>query len=228
MPNSLNKKKFRFDKMPQRLKIGIRFNCDEEESHSFWQMFMQNYKAEGLKTALIDLSGRDLLFNAISCVQAENREEIYQPAPRVINEKCKFCGKCIDYCKHNAISMQKGSNKVTVIPEACTDCGKCYKACSKKNVIVRSNYLVGLIEWTERNEYLRVLRVAFRKKSMLKKKGLTALKKHTESFNVKIYSIDSEYCGKSVVKKMDRVFEVNQHRDIKEVFQDVVSLISFN
>lgn len=219
---------FLFDKMSQTLKIGIQFNCNEEKSHSFWQMFMQNYETESLKTALIDLTGLDLLFNAISYVQAENRKEIYQPAPRVINDKCKFCGECIYYCKYNAIFMQKGSNRITVIQEACIDCGKCYIACSKKNIIVKSNYLVGLIEWTEKNEYLRVLRVAFRRKYMLKKKGFPVLNKHIKDFNIKIYSIDSEYCGKSIIKKMDHVFELNQHSDINEVFEGIVSLISFN
>ncbi|MBN2727845.1 MAG: 4Fe-4S binding protein [Bacteroidales bacterium] len=158
-------------------------------------------------------------------MQAENRQEVYQTAPRVNAEKCKFCGKCIDYCKHKVVSMQKGSGKILIEPELCTDCGKCYKGCSKKGAIKKHDYLVGLVEWTDRGENVRVFRVAFRKKWLLKKKGLPVLKKHIKGFEVKIYSFDANYCGKSIEKDMDFMFDIKGKEDGDTVLISVLNLM---
>ena len=209
--------------MVQEHKIGIRFGCSEEVSQNFWSQLVHLLQNKEISTALIDLSGEDLLYNAISCMQAENRHEVYHTAPRVNAEKCKFCGKCIDYCKHKVISMQKGSGKIIIEPELCTDCGKCYKGCSKKGAIKKHDYLVGLVEWTDRSENLRVFRVAFRKKLLLRKKGIPLLKKLSKEFSCKIYGINTDYCGQSIEQEMDEMFDISDEKYLKTTIDQITN-----
>lgn len=213
--------------MVQELKIGIRFKSLEEESQNFWRALIQLLRENNIPTALIDISGKDLLFNAISCMQAENRYEVYQTAPRINAIKCKYCGTCIDFCETKAISMPKGSGKIFVEPEVCTDCGACYNACGLKGAIEKSEYLSGLIEWTDRAEKLRVFRVAFRKKWLLRKKGIPLLKKLSKEFSYKIYGIDTDYCGKSIEQEMDYLIEIRDESEINATIKQIISYIDF-
>jgi electron transfer flavoprotein alpha subunit len=47
-------------------------------------------------------------------------------AVKIINDKCKGCGKCVKECPFSAITMQ---DKIAVIGAACTNCGKCIEVC---------------------------------------------------------------------------------------------------
>lgn len=213
--------------MVQELKIGIRFKSSEEESQNFWRTLIQMLGEKNISTALIDLSGKDLLFNAISCMQAENRQEVYQTAPRINTIKCKYCGTCIDFCETKAISMPKGSGKIFVEPEVCTDCGACYNACGLKGAIEKGEYLSGLIEWTDRAEKLRVFRVAFRKKWLLRKKGIPQVNALASDYNVKIFGIDADYCGKSFEQEMDYLIEIRDESEVHATIKQIISHIDF-
>ncbi|MDR3277569.1 MAG: electron transfer flavoprotein subunit alpha [Oscillospiraceae bacterium] len=52
-------------------------------------------------------------------------------AVKIINDKCKGCGKCVKECPFTAITMQE---KLAVIGAQCTNCGKCVDVCPFKAI----------------------------------------------------------------------------------------------
>jgi NAD-dependent dihydropyrimidine dehydrogenase PreA subunit len=49
-------------------------------------------------------------------------------AYRVIQEKCTRCGKCLEECPMEAISVD-AAERYAIDPDACTDCGSCSDVC---------------------------------------------------------------------------------------------------
>lgn len=54
-------------------------------------------------------------------------EEISVKIPRVDNNLCNGCRKCVDFCKFNALAYIK--NKLIVFDEVCHSCGGCILVC---------------------------------------------------------------------------------------------------
>lgn len=54
---------------------------------------------------------------------------------RVISERCKGCGFCVEYCPRDVLAMSEAFNRKgyhfpeAVKPEACIDCGLCELIC---------------------------------------------------------------------------------------------------
>jgi len=59
-------------------------------------------------------------------------EEISVKIPKVDNELCNGCRKCVDFCKFNALAYIK--NKMIVFDEVCHSCGGCILVCPQKAV----------------------------------------------------------------------------------------------
>ena len=57
-------------------------------------------------------------------------EEISVKIPKVDNELCNGCRKCVDFCKFNALAYIK--NKMIVFDEICHSCGGCILVCPEK------------------------------------------------------------------------------------------------
>jgi len=49
------------------------------------------------------------------------------PVPRVVDEKCTYCGKCAEVCVYNAVAVLP--NKVLIFDELCHGCGACTLLC---------------------------------------------------------------------------------------------------
>ena len=47
--------------------------------------------------------------------------------PQRIEDKCKGCRKCVDFCQFHALAFVK--NSVMIFPELCHSCGGCVKVC---------------------------------------------------------------------------------------------------
>ena len=62
-------------------------------------------------------------------------EEISVKIPKVDNELCNGCRKCIDFCKFNALAYIK--DKLIVFEEVCHSCGGCIMLCPEKALIER-------------------------------------------------------------------------------------------
>ncbi len=56
-------------------------------------------------------------------------EEVFRKVPRIVEEKCDFCGICRDVCEFNAIVVLR--DKAYTFPELCHSCGACSYFCPK-------------------------------------------------------------------------------------------------
>jgi MinD superfamily P-loop ATPase len=59
----------------------------------------------------------------------QNSEDVTVSIPKIIKNKCDFCGKCSDFCAYNAIAVVPSN--VLVFPELCHSCGGCKIVCPK-------------------------------------------------------------------------------------------------
>ena len=57
-------------------------------------------------------------------------EEISVKIPKVNNELCNGCRKCVNFCKFNALAYIK--NKLIVFDDVCHSCGGCILVCPEK------------------------------------------------------------------------------------------------
>jgi MinD superfamily P-loop ATPase len=57
-------------------------------------------------------------------------EEISVKIPKVNNELCNGCRKCVDFCKFNALAYIK--NKLIVFDDVCHSCGGCILVCPER------------------------------------------------------------------------------------------------
>ena len=63
--------------------------------------------------------------------------------PRILEDKCTYCGKCRDICRFNAITLFAGT--IMTFPEMCHSCLGCFQVCMD-NAIVRSEREIGVLE----------------------------------------------------------------------------------
>src|SRR5574344_2494906 len=70
-------------------------------------------------------------------------EEISVKIPKVNNELCNGCRKCIDFCKFNALAYIK--DKLIVFEEVCHSCGGCIMLCPEK-VLTERKKVIGKIQ----------------------------------------------------------------------------------
>lgn len=50
-------------------------------------------------------------------------------SPYIVEEKCKGCKHCVDFCIHSAIEFDNGKKKARINAENCVGCGGCLIAC---------------------------------------------------------------------------------------------------
>ncbi|MCG2829684.1 MAG: 4Fe-4S binding protein [Desulfobacteraceae bacterium] len=63
--------------------------------------------------------------------------------PKVINDKCTFCGKCRDICRFNAIILF--AETIMVFPELCHSCLGCFLVCPD-DALARTEREIGIVE----------------------------------------------------------------------------------
>jgi len=69
---------------------------------------------------------------------------VYVKVPRVIEDRCDYCGKCSEFCRFNAIFVAQG--KILIFNELCHSCGGCSKVCPR-DAIVEEDKAVGVVKW---------------------------------------------------------------------------------
>ncbi len=69
---------------------------------------------------------------------------VYVKVPRVIEDRCDYCGRCAESCNFNAIFV--AGNRMILFEELCHGCGLCVKVCPQK-AIFEEEKPVGLVKW---------------------------------------------------------------------------------
>ncbi len=69
---------------------------------------------------------------------------INQLIPRINNDKCTFCRKCVEYCEFNALVIIPPARFAEVNASLCHSCGGCLIACGE-NAITERPYPVGTV-----------------------------------------------------------------------------------
>lgn len=68
--------------------------------------------------------------------------------PKIDQNRCTLCGKCIEVCEFNA--LVKVGKTIMVFPQLCHGCGSCTWNCPEKAITEVPNP-IGVIEWGKRN-----------------------------------------------------------------------------
>ena len=70
-------------------------------------------------------------------------EEISVKTPKVDNELCNGCRKCVDFCKFNALAYI--NNKLIIFDEVCHSCGGCILVCPEK-ALTEKERVIGKVQ----------------------------------------------------------------------------------
>lgn len=73
----------------------------------------------------------------------ETKKTVTTPVPKIDEKKCNQCGKCVEVCRFNAITVVGTS--VLTFPELCHGCGGCMLACPE-NAITETGRELGVVE----------------------------------------------------------------------------------
>ena len=79
----------------------------------------------------------------------KEKQRAYLPVPRVIEDKCNFCGLCKEVCAYHALAVFPGNENsngsVLVFPQLCHGCGACSLLCPE-HAITEVDREIGVIE----------------------------------------------------------------------------------
>lgn len=83
----------------------------------------------GTSVSLVDCDAE--VPNAIAFFDAKRarRSSVEQYRPVIDPDKCRFCGRCADYCSYNAIFFVAEMGKIRLLEDLCHGCGACEVAC---------------------------------------------------------------------------------------------------
>lgn len=107
------------------------------------------FKSMGASVSMVDCDAE--VPNSLIFLSAKEckTEDINQYLPTIDSNKCKFCGKCVEYCNYNAIFLTPELKKIQLLEDLCHGCGACQVACSEhairescKNIGVVNTYKV--------------------------------------------------------------------------------------
>lgn len=68
---------------------------------------------------------------------------IYVKVPRIIEDKCDYCGRCADLCNFNAIFVAE--RRIILFEELCHSCGLCAKVCPR-GAIIEEDKVIGYMK----------------------------------------------------------------------------------
>jgi MinD superfamily P-loop ATPase len=71
--------------------------------------------------------------------EIEKKESVNAPVPEIDFAKCRFCKKCMEICRFNAIAVLK--NNIMIFENLCHSCGGCFEICPENAVIEKPRSL---------------------------------------------------------------------------------------
>ncbi len=84
----------------------------------------------------------------------EEVEEYAEPVPKIIEDKCTFCGLCAEKCPYKALAIIKPVKKALFFPELCHSCGVCSYVCPVEGALVEVPKKKGVIRKGRAGEVL--------------------------------------------------------------------------
>jgi len=69
--------------------------------------------------------------------------DVHLSVPRVIEERCNYCGKCRDLCRFHAITVF--GRTIMAFTDLCHSCGGCFLVCPEQ-ALAEEKRLVGVVE----------------------------------------------------------------------------------
>ena len=81
--------------------------------------------------------------------EISKKETFFTPVPKIDEEKCSGCKKCVEICRFNAITVI--GETVLTFPELCHSCGGCMEVCPEKAVSETGREL-GIVEVGKRGQ----------------------------------------------------------------------------
>ena len=102
-----------------------------------------NLAAASAKATYIDCDVEEPNGNLFFKPEEICEEEIAVKIPKVNNELCTGCRKCVDFCKFNALAYIK--NKLIIFDDVCHSCGGCSMLCPEK-ALTEEEKVVGKIQ----------------------------------------------------------------------------------
>jgi len=66
-------------------------------------------------------------------VTIENVEEVHRYRPKILEDKCDLCGRCVEVCPEHAIIIIPGQ-RIMIVDTLCAGCGCCSIVCDRKAV----------------------------------------------------------------------------------------------
>jgi MinD superfamily P-loop ATPase len=91
---------------------------------------LAHYASTLFKTALVDLDVEEPNSGLFLNGSLQERREMYRQAPHWDRDKCTSCGKCVEYCRFNALI--KLDKIIMVLPELCHSCFACTELCPEQ------------------------------------------------------------------------------------------------
>ncbi len=77
--------------------------------------------------------------------EIEEEKDFSELVPKIIDEKCTFCGICADECPYKALVILKPTKKWLFFSELCHSCGICAYVCPVKGALVEVPKKKGVI-----------------------------------------------------------------------------------
>jgi len=111
-----------------------------------WRNFKSKFLILILSTIKLDCNNKKLT----------NSKEIIGTAPKLNKVRCKYCGKCLEYCKNNALNFYKEIPLISFNMQNCNLCGNCVKKCSTSAIMLQDK-AIGFLRIENLHENLKVV-----------------------------------------------------------------------
>ncbi len=119
----------------------------------------------------------------------EKKEEIFsknieQYVAEIVEDKCKFCRDCVEYCMYNAIVVIPTVRYAKVEKSLCHSCGACFVAC-RHNSIIEVPESIGEVKFYNISSKLSLaegrLKIGSTMQTMLIKRLKKEIKRHNSN-----------------------------------------------
>ncbi len=111
---------------------------------------------KGHKVTLTDCDAEEPNSNLFFNGKPSKQINVTQINPIIDLDKCKYCGKCSEWCNYNAIFFLSEQKVISVLDDLCHGCGACFEAC-KFEAINEKEVSLGKINFIDISENSQII-----------------------------------------------------------------------